>query len=325
MKRIKQLLTYQWVEGGIILSMILITLLLLFTPNRATLAGLSSHAFEAVLLFLGSAMGFMILDRPKIMFTCLGMCAILCLYLKKTSNSSIQSLFRQADIDFSLCQILINSGADEYENISRRLLASKADILNIQELTPDWALVLSDGLSETYPYRAEMNRVDPYGMVVYSKYPILKTDTLHFRDTMVNYDIPVLKLQLDIEGRAMNFFSCHVLPRLNTTDFNRVQQFLNAVTDWVTDGDTLPKLVAGDFNLSPWDFSLQQLINSTRLHLSQREPHLFVQPFEHILYSSTIRCNKLEEVRTPGGLHLGIQGYYTFNPSGEDLGVNKNY
>lgn len=312
-------------ERGIILSMIAVTMLFLFTPNRATLAGLSSHAFEAVLLFLGSALGFMMLDRPRIMFTCLGMCAILCLYLKKTSNSSIQSLFRQADIDFSLCQVLINSGTDEYENISRRLQASKADILNIQELTPDWALVLHDGLSEEYPYRAEMNRIDPYGMAIYSKYPIRKTDTLVYRDTLLNYEIPLLKLQLDIEGRAMNFISCHILPRLNTSDFNKVQQFLDSVTVWVTDGDTLPKLIAGDFNLSPWDFSLQQLIGDARLNLSQREPHLFIQPFEHILYSSPIRCTKLEEVRTLGGLHLGIQGYYTFKPSGEEIPVIKNY
>lgn len=312
-------------ERGIILSMIVVTLLFLFTPNLATLAGLSSHAFEAVLLFLGSALGFMMLDRPKIMFTCLGMCAILCLYLKKTSNSSIQSLFRQADIDFSLCQVLINAGTDEYENISRRLRASKADILNIQELTPDWALVLHDGLSEEYPYRTEMNRIDPYGMVVYSKYPILKKDTLVFRDTQLNYEIPLLKLQLDIEGRLMNFISCHVLPRLNTSDFNKVQHFLDSLTVWVTDGDTLPKLIAGDFNLSPWDFSLQQLISDTRLNLSQREPHLFIQPFEHILYSSTLRCDQLEEVRTHGGLHLGIQGYYTFKPSGEEIPVDKKY
>ena len=312
-------------ERGIILSMMVVTLLFLFTPNRAILAGLSSHAFEAVLLFLGSALGFMILDRPKIMFTCLGLCAILCLYLKKTSNSSIQSLFRQADIDFSLCQVLINAGTDEYENISRRLQASKADILNIQELTPDWALVLHDGLSKEYPYRAEMNRIDPYGMVVYSKYPILKTDTLVFRDTLLNYEIPLLKLQLDIEGRAMSFVSCHVLPRLNTSDFNKVQHFLDSVTVWVAAGDTLPKLIAGDFNLSPWDFSLQQLIGNARLNLSQREPHLFVQPFEHILYSSTIRCDKLEEVRTHGGLHLGIQGYYTFKLSGEEIPVYKHY
>lgn len=324
MNKIRSILRNKWVETAIILSMIAVVLLFFFTPNRVSLKGLATHAFEAVLIFLASAMMFMILNRPRIMFTCLGLCAVLCLYLKAKSNSGIQSFFSQNEKEFSICQVVINSGADEFEILSKRLVESEADILNIQELTPEWSLVLKDALKSKYPYQVELKRIDPYGMMVFSKHPILKNQVLLYSDTSRAYQIPLLKLKLKVENDTILFFGCHVLPRLNKLDFDKVQFFLDSVANW-TLHSKLTTIVAGDFNLTPWDFTLQKFITDTKLSLSQREPHLFVQPFEHILYSPGITCIKLEEVQTSGGQHLGIQGYYTFKTNIENEAPPKKY
>lgn len=304
--------------------MIAVVLLILFTPNRASLKDLTTHAFEAVLIFLGSAMMFMVLNRPRIMFTCLGLCTILCLYLKAKSNSGIQTFFTSHEKEFSICQVVINAGADEFESLSNRLVESEADVLNIQELTPEWSLVLKDALKVLYPYQVELKRIDPYGMMVFSKHRILKDQVLIYSDTSHAYQIPILKLILKVEEDSIQFFGCHVLPRMNRQDFDKVQFFLDSVAKWTTK-QNITTIVAGDFNLTPWDFTLQKFITDTRLSLSQREPHLFVQPFEHILHSNSILCNKLEEVQTAAGLHLGIQGFYTFKTNPDEVAPPKKY
>jgi hypothetical protein len=300
--------------------MTLVVGVIFFTPNAILLQKLTAHAFEAVLLFLLSALFFMLFNRPRIMFTCLGLCAILCLYLKDKSNSGIQKIFDRRTNDFSLCQVLINGGADEYESISRSLINSRADIISIQELTPDWALVLKDALSPTYPYHTELNRIDPYGMAVFSKYPMRKIDTIMYEDSAISYQIPALRLEIEIGSNTVDLISAHVLPRMNNVDFMKVQGFLDTLADWAKNKKGQHIMIAGDLGVTPWDFVLQKLISTSGLRLSRREPHLFIQPFEHILYSSSINCNQLKEVLTMSRNHIGILGDYSFIRPEQDPG-----
>ncbi|GEM_PF-1380553 len=324
MKKLQYILKNPWVETGIIISMLAVVWLILFTPDRPSLKDLTTYAFEAVLIFLGSSMLFMVLNRPRIMFTCLALCAVLCLFLKAKSNSGIQTFFTNKEKEFSICQVVINYGADEFESLSNRLIESEADILNIQELTPEWSLILKNALKEQYPHQVELKRIDPYGMMVFSRYPILDHEVLVYSDTSRAYQIPLVKLKLKVETDTIQFFGCHVLPRMNKLDFDKVQFFLDSVAQWAVK-ENHTTLIAGDFNLTPWDFALQKFITDTKLNLSQREPHLFVQPFEHILHSNSILCNKLVEVQTATGLHLGIQGYYTFKTTADQAILPKKY
>ncbi len=299
--------------------MTLVVVVIFFTPNAILLQKLTAHAFEAVLLFLFSALFFMLFNRPRIMFTCLGLCAILCLYLKDKSNSGIQKIFERHSNDFSVCQVLINGGADEYESISRSLINSRADIISVQELTPDWALVLKDALSPTYPYHTELNRIDPYGMAVFSKYPMSKIDTIMYEDSAISYQIPALRLEIEIGSHTIDLISAHVLPRMNNVDFMKVQGFLDTLADWAKNKRGQHIMIAGDLGVTPWDFVLQKLISTSGLRLSRREPHLFIQPFEHILYSGSINCNQLKEVLTMSRNHIGILGDYSFTKPEQDL------
>ena len=313
MKRLQRILAVWWVEWGIIISMIMVVAVIFFTPNDAMLNRLNAHAFEAVILFLASGVFFMLLKRPKVMFTCLGLCAVLCLYLKSKSNSGIHSIFNRTDSDFIVCQAMINSGSDQYEEFTQSLQNSQADIINIQEVTPDWSVVLKDALGSKYPFHSDLNRIDPYGMVIYSKFPIRKIDTLMFRDTLHPNSIPALKLDIKIKDHSISFVGCHVLPRINNQDFDKVQGFLDSLAAWASGRNNDPTLIAGDLGVTPWDYVLQKFISNSKLNLSRREPHLFVQPFEHILYSNALVCNRLSEVLTIHRNHIGVQGYYSFN------------
>lgn len=292
--------------------MMLVVGAVLFTPQVIIIRKLTAHAFEAVILFLASAIGFMILERPRLLFTCLGMAMILSLYLKEKSKSGIPAFLFGKTNDFSICQVLINGGSDQYKSFSNRLLASDADIIQVQETTPDWVEVLKNSLKLFYPYSSEMNRIDPYGMMIFSKYPIKKTDTLIYEDTTSRFTFPALKFIFDIKNHEVEYIACHILPRLNTNDFDKVQGVFTMLADWVKKNQDKTVIVSGELGLTPWDYALQQFITSSGLELSRREPHLFVQPFEHILYSPALQCLRLKEVLAPGRNHIGIQGEYAF-------------
>lgn len=309
---ISRLLDKKWVEYGIIFSMILVVSTIFFTPNFILIKKITAHAFEAVVLFLGSAMAFMIINKPRIMFTCLAMAMMLSLYLKQKSNSGIPAFLLGRANDFSICQVTISGGADMYDDFTTKLTNSGADIVQIQETTPDWMEVIKNSLSRQYPYSAELNRIDPFGMIIFSKFPINKIDTLLFHDTIGLFSIPALKVMLDINGKEVHFISCHLLPRLDNTDFEKVNGFFVNLTKWLVKNEDKTVFVSGELGLTPWDYTLQQFITESKLRLSRREPHLFVQPFEHILYTTDLDCIKLTEVLTPTRNHIGIQGEYIF-------------
>jgi hypothetical protein len=132
------------------------------------------------------------------MFTCLAMAMILSLYLKQKSNSGIPAFLLGRANDFSICQVTISGGADMYDDFTTKLINSGADIIQIQETTPDWLEVIKNSLSKQYPYSAELNRIDPFGMVIFSKFPVSKIDTLVYNDTIGMFSFPALKVILNI-------------------------------------------------------------------------------------------------------------------------------
>lgn len=296
----------------IIVSKVLVVSMILLTPDVVFIRNLAAHAFEVVILLLMSAMFFMIVRMPRIMYVSLGLCAILSFYLRRQSNTALRVLFNRNQHDFSLCQLTIQGSSDQYENFTKAILQSKADIINIQEVTPDWSIVLKDALIKEYPYTAELNRIDPYGMVIFSKYPIHKIDTIVYEDTVNKYQVPALRLRTSIDHRDVDIVGCHVLPRINHNDFDKVQGFIEMLAHWASHHQNQSTMIIGDFSLTPWDYDIQKLINESKLNLSRREPHLFVQPFEHILYSNDIECNQLKELLSPNRNHIGIEGFYRF-------------
>lgn len=310
---ISKILDKKWVEFGIIISMIVVVSTIFFTPNFLLIKKITAHAFEAVILFLASAMAFLIINKPRIMFTCMAMAMILSLYLKQKSNSGIPAFLLGRKNDFSICQVTISGGADTYNEFTTKLINSGAEIIQIQETTPDWMEVIKNSLAKEYPHTAELNRIDPFGMIIFSKFPIKKIDTLVYKDTTSMFSFPALKIKMDIQGKEVHFISCHLLPRLNNTDFEKVNGFFTTLTQWLKNNEGKTVFVSGELGLTPWDYTLQQFISESNLKLSRREPHLFVQPFEHILYSPDLDCIKLNEVLTPGRNHIGIQGEYIFS------------
>lgn len=128
-----------------------------------------------------------------------------------------------------------------------------ADVLFVQELTPEYAVVLTAGLEGEYPYQI-LNPIEKAaGMGVFSRYPIEPLD--------VSIDgrwrgEPQL-LRLDWQGEQITLVNFHAIstgtiwPRWVQTTFDRREESIALLADFARDSSIAgPVIVAGDGNLT---------------------------------------------------------------------------
>jgi endonuclease/exonuclease/phosphatase (EEP) superfamily protein YafD len=132
---------------------------------------------------------------------------------------------------------------DTYAALLDIIEAESPDIVVAEELTPAWRRGLA-ALDARYAYRLLVPRADPYGIGLWSRYPLaaepipLETTTaLDARVTTPRGEIRLIGLHL----RA---------PTSPAKAAERVRQF--ADLDALTRGEALPLVVVGDFNSTPY-------------------------------------------------------------------------
>jgi len=124
------------------------------------------------------------------------------------------------------------------------LRTQPADLLVVQEVTPEWAGTL-EALRE-YPYRYLRTRTDPYGIGVLSRWPLKSVTPVDFAGD----GLPSLSGVAVVEGRPVRFLGMHthwpVLPALaKARDLS-----LGRAAD-LARAERLPMVMLGDLNLTP--------------------------------------------------------------------------
>ena len=136
--------------------------------------------------------------------------------------------------------------------------ATNPDVLLALEPDDWWARALRP-LHAAYPYRIEMPRANAYGLIVYSRLPLLHPHTQDLEQPGVPSVITRMRLA---DGRTFTFFGIHPTPPipdnypdgvgLRNVVLQKVARLLRA-----TPG---PIVVAGDFNDVPWSSTTHQLV-----------------------------------------------------------------
>jgi vancomycin resistance protein VanJ len=147
---------------------------------------------------------------------------------------------------------------------------SDADIVMLQEITPRFAENALSPLFDLYPYLSSQEddlrwRGAPNANVTFSRYPILSSEE-------INLEVPGTanphRLVIDVEGQPVAVYNVHLAwpggnPRFNPVDwadnfYTRMiigyndslrNQQIAALLDYLK-AETLPYIVAGDFNTS---------------------------------------------------------------------------
>ncbi len=172
--------TVQWSLAVLITG---ITFLCVFTPDVFLFKRSANFTVQIMFGFLLFGMFLFATGHRRLVFISLGACGILALYLKSLTDQNLVFPVVNGDANVSVAHIDL-SLSDDFSTTLHSLRNSDVDIISLQEYTPYWDEYLPDTLSERYPFRATLKRIDPYGMAVFSKYPICGIDTLFFEDSI---------------------------------------------------------------------------------------------------------------------------------------------
>lgn len=309
---VKRFLGNKVIQFTLGMAIVLGALFCVFTPDLFLFKRGANFIVQIMLAYLCLGMIFLILDQKKLMFTALLSCALLCMYLKSTSDQSIRFPSQNTNAQLSVAHINL-SLSDDYAATMHTILTTDVDLISFQEYTPDWDGYLTEKLVDRYPYYSSMVRIDPYGMAIFSKYPLSDFDTV------LHHDIPNLHALVDVDKDVrIHVFSARTVPPVNFEAYAVIRDHFKTMGRYLS-GLSGPVITLGDFSLPSWSQEIKEFKALAHLHDSRRDIvpaslqgslSLLKIPIDHIFYSGDIECTAFQVLSDATSSHLGILGKY---------------
>ncbi|WP_235297703.1 endonuclease/exonuclease/phosphatase family protein [Portibacter marinus] len=300
----------KYLQNGIMILLFLVALVPIFNLKVPFLQFSVDFTVQLMLAYLFLGLLFLTIDKRRLLFTSFICCGMLCLFLKQSSYDRLAFPAVTQQEKVTIAHFNTSSAIGGYESVLSAVLASDADIISFQEVTPDWDAFLTENLSTIYPYNVRNVRIDPYGMEIFSKLPIKSYDTFHYQE------IPHQLVNIDIaDGEQVNIISAHVLPPLGQRLNERARKHLNTIAEKILSIEA-PSIVLGDFNLVYWSNEIISFRQKADLENSRRDisKNLLDVPYDHIFFSKRLECTGFGDITDTSSTHLGIIGTYQLKP-----------
>ena len=315
MHMVNKLLSYKPTQLILSTCIVLGALVCIFTPNYLLFKWGASFAVQIMFVYLLLALLFLVLNQSKLMLTSFACCAGLAFFLKHTTNSNLIPAARTSEDNVTVAHFNLSASAD-YESTIDAILASDSDILSLQEVTPDWNILLKDALKEYFPHSRTIVRIDPYGIAVYSKYPMQSLDTF----SVNNIPNIIGSIRAKGVGKHVYFISSVTKPPFSSKTYEDLKQQFDKISYYVKTLKS-PVLTIGDYNVVSWSNEIQHFREKSHLKDSRRGflPSyptgyfsFFSIPVDHIFYSPDLECTDFKTITSSSSEHLGIQGTFQF-------------
>lgn len=255
----------------------------LFTHFRvqAVLLGLLLLLTAAGLRYRNSAIALVLL---------LGVHAwVLAPYLPTKSQQSLSTDSR------TLLAWNVYAGNDRYDEIVSVIRELEADVVLLQEVTPELALKL-ETLRKLYPEIEVRPSQDAFGVAVLSKEPSVELTIERIGDELFNTVVAKF-------DNGVTFMGAHTLPPAGAR-YSRIRnQQLEELADFVI-SQAGPVILAGDLNVSPWSPHFRQFIRYTSFTDTRRGRGLLNSwpagrlltriPIDHVLVTGEIEVGELK-------------------------------
>ncbi len=189
----------------------------------------------------------------------------------------------------------------------RCAIASNAELISFQEVSPEWAEALSNGLGEAYPYRHIEARTDCYGIALFSRKPFVRVRTLVVEGS------PFVDALVRSDGRTVRVLAVHATSPTSYAEFGRRNAQFDVLASHITSAD-LPTIVIGDLNTVPWDraygrFCRRAAIRSLDTPDLRSWPAIgpiALIPLDHVLASRELASATVNTFHIPGSDHRGL-------------------
>ena len=153
----------------------------------------------------------------------------------------------------------VYSGNEDTQELLDLIIAEKADIVFLQEVTDRWNRELS-ALRDPYLYSLNIPRDDNFGIAALSRHPFASARVIESPP----FKHPTLIVELDIDGETVTFVTSHPAPPIGRFGFEgRNEQLADvAATMNAISG---PRALIGDLNTTMWGHHYRVLIDQTGL------------------------------------------------------------
>lgn len=146
----------------------------------------------------------------------------------------------------------------EYEKIARAFDSSGADIICLQELTPEASDFLIASTKSVYPHTFMVPQPGMFGAGILSKVPLTNTEKLYLSEAP---DIPTLKATAMIHGRPITILDTHPIAPLGEPTFKIRNEQLDNLADLAAKSKD-PVILVGDLNVTPFSPFFKRLVQA---------------------------------------------------------------
>lgn len=201
---------------------------------------------------------------------------------------------------------------DHYTKTLQCIYKAKPDVVFLLETNQDWKDAVQN-LKEKYPYYIEIPKDNTYGLLFYSKFPILKKEINY----LIDEEIPSIIVDVDVNGKSVRLYGIHPtppVPQENAESTDRDAEIL--IMGRKSKEHKGPSIVFGDLNDVAWSHTtrlflrisgmLDPRIGRGMYSTFHAKSALFRWPLDHFFVSSHFRLLDLKVEEGVGSDHFPI-------------------
>jgi endonuclease/exonuclease/phosphatase (EEP) superfamily protein YafD len=193
----------------------------------------------------------------------------------------------------------------KHAEIVELILGSGADLVSVQEVTPQWASALLHGLAEEYPYHRIEPRINCYGLAVFSRSPWERSQ-VHGEASA-----PFFEVHVEKGGQTIQVLVAHTTSPDGPAQWRSRNRQLDELALRVEAGNSL---LVGDLNTVPWDEAYRRFCRRSGMHPATFLPTctwpvlgpVALIPLDHVLLKGDLQVRSVTPVHVPGSDHRGL-------------------
>ncbi len=220
-----------------------------------------------------------------LVFACVNLLIVLPLYFDEWSKLPQDAPALRAML------INVNTHLGDPERVRQFILDANPDILVLEEINSRWVADMA-WLKNSHPHSVTQPRGDNFGIGLYSKLPLTENKVAYIGSA----EVPSILATINTGQTNLRVVATHPLPP-GDRDYSRWRnEQLDRLPDYIR--SSLPVLLLGDLNVTPWNYIFRRLLKRSGLKDSSQgfgvQPTwpnynlLFRIPIDHCLHSPDI-------------------------------------
>lgn len=268
-----------------------------FLPAVGWIAGRSWWALDLLSHFpLQAALGSIVvgivaflLRRPKLLLS-----AVVALAINAVPVIGLWIPVRQPEAggaSLRVCSVNVFVGNDDPTLLLELLRREQPEVLYVSELTEDFDQALR--ASHQFPFAYSRPEYEsPWGTGLYSTRPLIDPE---FRPR--EFGCPTVVAAIEVDGQRVTIAGAHPVPPAGGR-FTRLRDDLLEATARHLADQTVPVILCGDFNATPWSYAFRDLLSRSHLRDARqgfglaptwpRNNPLLRIPIDYVLVSSGV-------------------------------------